>query len=71
MLGDEANPLRSLLDISYPIAEGRIQNWDDFTELWNYTFRTRMGLPEGDLKDYSIMVTEAALNPVANRKKMG
>lgn len=71
MLGDEANPLRSLLDISYPIEEGRVKNWDDFTELWNYTFRTKMGLPEGELKDYSIMVTEAAMNPVANRKKMG
>ena len=30
MFGDEANPYRSLLDISYPIDEGTVRNWDDF-----------------------------------------
>ena len=30
MFGDEANPHRALLDIKYPIEEGRVTNWDDF-----------------------------------------
>ncbi len=45
MLGDEANPLRSFLEITYPIREGIVENWDDMIALWDYTFHTKMGLP--------------------------
>jgi len=27
-----------MLDIAYPIAEGKIKNWEDFDLLWKYTF---------------------------------
>lgn len=80
MFGDEANPLRALLDINYPIKEGMIKDnpnhpngikgdWEDFEKLWHYTFHTKMGLPE-DLSDKCILVTEAALQPKKNREKM-
>jgi actin-related protein 2 len=69
MCGDEANPLRSMLDISYPITEGIVESWDDLTKLWEYTFHTKMGLPQ-DLSQHKILVTEAARNPVKNRAKM-
>jgi actin-related protein 2 len=45
MMGDEANPLRSFLEITYPIREGIVENWDDMTYLWDYVFHTKMGLP--------------------------
>ena len=70
MVGDEANPLRSYLEISYPIKEGIVENWDDLTALWDYTFHTKMGLPK-DLSGHKILVTEAARNPKKNRAKMG
>lgn len=44
MFGEEANPHRALLEISYPIEEGRVNNWDDFEKLWKYTFHERMGI---------------------------
>ena len=66
MFGDEANPHRALLDISYPIQEGTVRNWDDFNALWDYTFRSKMGLDE-DKSDKFLLVTEAALNPRENR----
>lgn len=44
MFGDEASPHRSLLDITYPISEGIVRNWDDFNKLWEYSFK-KMGLP--------------------------
>lgn len=69
MLGDEANPLRSFLEISYPIREGIVENWDDMEALWAYTFHTKMGLPK-DLSKHKIIVTEAAMNPKKNRAKM-
>ena len=69
MFGDEANPHRSLLEITYPIQEGTVRNWEDFNELWKYTFTNKMGLPE-DKSDKRLLVTEAALNPRVNREKM-
>lgn len=66
MLGDEANPLRSFLEISYPIREGIVESWDDLTALWDYTFHTKMGLPK-DLSNHKILITEAARNPKKNR----
>lgn len=68
MFGDEANPHRSLLDISYPIQEGTVRNWDDFNKLWEYSFN-KMGLPQ-DKSDKFLLVTEAALNPRKNREVM-
>ena len=67
MFGEEANPHRSLLEISYPIDEGRVKNWDDFEKLWGHTFHTTMKMDK-DLSDKKILVTEAALNPVKNRE---
>lgn len=69
MLGDEANPLRQFLEISYPINEGIVESWDDLEALWAYTFHTKMGLPK-DLSNHSVLITEAARNPKKNRQKM-
>lgn len=45
-----------------------IKNWDDFTALWEYTFKQRMGIK--NITESRILVTEAALNPKKNREKM-
>ena len=68
MFGDEANPHRALLEITYPITEGKVRDWDDFNMLWSYTF-DKMGLG-ADKSDRRLLVTEAALNPKENREKM-
>lgn len=70
MIGDEANPLRSFLEITYPIREGIVENWDDICHLWSYIFYKKMNLPS-DLSNHSILVTEAAGNPKDHREKMG
>jgi actin-related protein 2 len=69
MYGEQANPYRALLEITYPIEEGRVNNWKDFESLWKYTFHERMGIGK-DLSNKGILVTEAALNPQRNREKM-
>jgi len=68
MFGDEAAPLRSMLEISYPLQNGRISNWDDMEKLWNYSFN-KMGLPE-DKSNKRILLTEPANNARENRVKM-
>ncbi len=39
MVGDEAAALRHGLEVTYPVDNGVIRNWDDMELLWNYTFR--------------------------------
>jgi actin-related protein 2 len=38
MVGDEAAALRHGLEVTYPVDNGVIRNWDDMELLWNYTF---------------------------------
>lgn len=70
MVCDEAAPLRSFLEIKYPLIEGQIKNWDDMEIIWNYCFYQKLGLPQS-CKDHQILLTEPAKNPVSNRQKMG
>jgi actin-related protein 2 len=68
MIGAEASDNRALLDISYPMENGIIRNWDDMTKLWEYTLKDQLGLQ--DYNDSKILLTEPPLNPKANREKM-
>ena len=62
------SPYRPLLDIRYPIVERKIQNWEDFNALWEYSFTQRMGIK--DLSDKKILVSETTLYPKKDREKM-
>ena len=44
MVGDEANAVRSALQITYPVENGIVTNWDDMEKLWNYTFADKLGI---------------------------
>lgn len=70
MIGAEASENRALLDISYPMENGIIRNWDDMTKLWEYTFKDQLGLQDSEFNDAKILLTEPPLNPKANREKM-
>ncbi len=47
MIGDEANAVRSALQITYPVDNGIVTNWEDMERLWNYTFQSKLGI-DGD-----------------------
>lgn len=66
MIGDDANAARSMLQLSRPISNGVVQNWDDMEAVWEYTF-ARLGVTPSEHK---VVQTEAALNPKKNREKM-
>ncbi len=38
MVGDEASKLRSMLQITYPLDNGIVRNWEDAGYVWDYTF---------------------------------
>jgi len=67
MVGDEASKLRNMLQITYPLDNGVIRNWEDMQYVWDYTFNEKLQV---NPKECKIMLTEAPMNPQANRKKM-
>ncbi|XP_015117415.1 actin-related protein 2 isoform X3 [Diachasma alloeum] len=68
MVGDEASKLRSLLEISYPMQNGIVRNWEDMCHVWDYTFGPeKMNINPRECK---ILLTEPPMNPTTNREKM-
>ena len=68
MVGDEAAEVRSMLQMSYPMENGIVRNWDDMYHLWDYTFYNKLGIR--NCKDHKILLTEPAMNPKKNREMM-
>ena len=70
MIGDEVSPVRSLLELTYPMEEGIIKNKKDMELLWDYVLTKKLKLAKSDLKDRKILMTEAPSNPTKNKVDM-
>ena len=67
VVGPHAYSVRGAIKIDYPIENGIVTDWDDMERIWSHTFYNELRVcPE----EHPILLTEAPLNPKANREKM-
>lgn len=79
VIGTDAAKFRQFLELSYPMSEGIIRNWEEMDLLWKHTFEEKLGIDIGQglgntcqfqSKDLKILLTEAPGNPKRNRIQM-
>lgn len=66
-IGDEAQKMRGVLNLRFPIESGIVKSWEDMEAVWEYCFNNELRC---DPSEHKVLLTEAPLNPKANREKM-
>ncbi|KAK1282514.1 Actin-related protein 2 [Acorus calamus] len=67
VVGEACAEFQNQLDISYPVSNGIVQNWDDMGHVWDHAFFSELKIDPTECK---ILLTDPPLNPSKNREKM-
>lgn len=66
-IGSKVEEHRGALKLSYAMENGIVQNWADMEKIWSYIYsRDNLNVAS---EDHAVLLTEAPLNPIANREK--
>uniref|UniRef100_UPI00398E406B uncharacterized protein isoform X2 n=1 Tax=Pristiophorus japonicus TaxID=55135 RepID=UPI00398E406B len=66
-VGHDAQHMRGVLSLHYPLEHGIVTNWDEIEKIWHHTFYHQLHV---DPEEHPVLLTEAAMNPHQNRKRM-
>ena len=66
-IGEDAQKMRGVLAVTYPIEHGIVTSWEDMTKIWEHTIVNEIRM---EASECALMLTEAPQNPKANREKM-
>jgi len=66
-IGEEAQKMRGVLMLSYPIESGIVTDWSNMEKVWEFCFANELRV---DPSEHKVMLTEAPGNPKVNREKM-
>ncbi|XP_016103438.1 actin-like [Sinocyclocheilus grahami] len=64
-VGHDAQHMRGVLVLKYPIRNGIVSSWDEMEMIWHHAFQQLCASPE----DHPVLLTEAAMNPLQNRQR--
>ncbi|CAE1166573.1 ACTF [Acanthosepion pharaonis] len=66
-IGNSARNMRGILSLKYPIEHGIVTDWNDMEKVWWHAFVNELRVKPDE---HPMLLTEAPLNPKANREKM-
>ena len=69
VVGTACSENRHVLDISYPISNGQVQDWEGMFKVWDHTFEHVLKLDAAARSRTRILLTEPPLNPLSNRQE--
>jgi len=67
-IGEEIAHRRGILNLTYPVAAGVVESWEDMEKVWHHTFYNDLMVSPDEIK--GVVITEAPRQPKANREKM-
>ena len=67
-IGDECIRNRAMYEVSYPMKNGIVTDWEDMERIWSHAF-ARLNVLD-DLSERNVLLTEAPMNPKRNRERM-
>ena len=60
-------PIAYMYNFVSVLHAGTVTNWDDMEKIWHYTFFDDLRV---DPQEHAVLLTEAPMNPKANRERM-
>ncbi|KAG5457955.1 MAG: actin-domain-containing protein [Olpidium bornovanus] len=65
-IGRQAQELRGLLKINFPMEHGVVTDWDDMERIWQHVYSEELKTLS---EEHPVLLTEAPLNPRSNREQ--
>eukprot|EP00062_Callorhinchus_milii_P019277 gi/632973651/ref/XP_007903256.1/ PREDICTED: uncharacterized protein LOC103186195 isoform X1 [Callorhinchus milii] len=66
-VGNDAQHMRGVLSLYYPMKHGVVNNWDEMEKIWHHAFYHQLRI---EPEEHPVLLTEAAMNPHQNRERM-